>query len=457
MRIHPLALVLSVIVSVGAARGQQPPQPPPPNPTPETQPQPAPQPEPPPPVPPPQTVPPPPTTPAAQEMQPPAQQPGILSRAAGASYDRRDTPPAVNVYLPEGQASVRLRKLIRNVLFESQIDYKFVDGDISTFLRYKYYARNFTYKISVFDSIGFPDITSSQTQEFERVRGGLLLTEFPRDYNHRYFWLLEDDRLTFGDTTRVDNRKNNVYTKISYQYGTQFDDRLNQIAGESRGQITPVLTAFRDIGPQKFSLAAALTESAKLSTGSYHYTKLEAEAIRRFDITQTSFIVTRAHVGAFPTKSQVCHTVTGPTETTLCGTDLPAIERYSIPASEMFTLGGRDGLKGVGSNDTTSGINEFHVTNEYFKPVFRNRNFTTGALHWNTLYTILYTGFGNVGYSYTDAFKPSQYVVDAGLGFESALVVRDYDVLLSVIYAHTLHAPLEMRGGKWRFSVRTVR
>ena len=109
--------------------------------------------------------------------------------------------------MPEGQASVRIRKLIKNVLFESQIDYKFVNGDISTFLRYKYYARNYTYKLGVFDTIGFPDIGARSTQEFERVRGGLLLAEFPRDYNHRYFWLLQDDRLTFGDVTVVDNRQ----------------------------------------------------------------------------------------------------------------------------------------------------------------------------------------------------------------------------------------------------------
>ena len=455
MRKQPLGFAVAVILSAAIVRGQQTPPPPtPPPPAPETQPQPqppvpapAPAPEPPPPVPEPapQIVAPPPATPAAQEMQPPAQQPGILSRAACASYDRRDTLPNVNIYLPEGEASVRLRKLIRNVLFESQINYKFVNGDISTFLRYKYYARNFTYKISVFDSIGFPDVTGASASEFERTRGGLFLMEFPRDYDHRYFWLVEDDRLTFGDVSNVDNKRNNVYTKVSYQYGTQFDERLNQIAGESRGQITPVLTAFRDIGPQKFSLAAALTESAHISTGSYKYTKVEAEAIRRFDITATSFVVTRAHVGAFPTKS------TNP------DTTLPSIDRYSIPNYEMFTLGGRDALKAVGSNDSTTGINEFHLTNEYFTPVFRNRDFKTFALHWNTLYAIAYSGFGNVAYTLSDSFKPSQYVVDAGLGFESALSVRDYEVLLSIIYAHTVHAPLELRGGKVRFSVRTIR
>src|SRR3954453_10822106 len=219
--------------------------PPPPTPVEQTTPPPPPVTEPAPaPVPPPadQTPAPVPTAAPAPAPQPEASQPRTLSNAAAGAYDRRDALPIVNVYVPEGQASIRLRKLIKNVLFESQLDYKFVTGDISTFLRYKYYARNFTYKIGVFDTIEFPDIGATSTQEFQRVRGGLLLTEFPRDYNHRYFWLLQDDRLTFGEVTRADNRKNNVYTKLGFQYGTQFDEHLNQIVGETRGHILPVLT-----------------------------------------------------------------------------------------------------------------------------------------------------------------------------------------------------------------------
>src|SRR5581483_8459185 len=218
----------------------------------------------------------------APQETPATPPPPTLSGTAAGAYDRRDALPYVNIYLPEGQASIRLRKLIRNVLFESQIDYRFVNGDISTFLRYKYYAKTFTYKVSVFDTIGFPSVGSSSTQEFERVRGGLLLTEFPRDYNNRYFWLVQDDRLTFGDVTTVDNRKNNIYTKIGYQYGTEFDEHMNAIVGETRGRIIPVLTAFRDIGPQKTSFAVALTESARFATGDYRYTKFEGEILRRF-------------------------------------------------------------------------------------------------------------------------------------------------------------------------------
>src|SRR3954470_1358035 len=130
------------------------------------------------PAPPPQT--PPPDTPSDQGTPNPS--PTLSGTAAGA-YDRRDSLPYVNIYPPEGQASIRLRKLIRNVLFESQIDYKFVNGDISTYLRYKYYARQFTYKLGVFDTIEFGDIGQSE-EDFQRVRGGLLLFTFPKDYNH---------------------------------------------------------------------------------------------------------------------------------------------------------------------------------------------------------------------------------------------------------------------------------
>jgi hypothetical protein len=442
MRIMRLVIALAAILSTTVVVAQQPPTPPPvPTPTPQ----------PPPPAPEPQPVAPPPVA------QP---EPPILSRAAGGAYDRRESLPLFNLYLPEGQASVRLRKLIKNVLFESQIDYKFVNGDINTFLRYKYYARDYTYKIAVFDTIGFADIGSTSTQEFQRVRGGLFLAEVPRDYNHRYFWLVQDDRLTFGDVTTVDNRKNNVYTKFGFQYGTQFDEHLNSIVGESRGRITPVLTAFRELGPQKLSFAAALTEAARFSTGDYKYTKLETEALRRWDVTPTSFVVTRAHLGTFLTKSTVRDWCTRNQFPQTCGRGTPPvgatavdpIQRYSIPAYEMFDMGGRDGLSGVKSTNESAGTNEVHITNEYFVPVFRNRDYRTYALHWNTLYGIGYLGAGVVSIAGTQ-----RHTIDAGLGTEASFTVRDFDVLLSVLYARPVNPDAGLKRSKIRFSIRTIR
>ncbi len=427
--------------STGTQSQQPPPSPPPLPPT--AVPTPPPAPEPPPATPPkpaPDVAPPPPT--------PAPEPPATLSHAAAGAYDRRDVFPSVNVYLPEGQASIRLRKLIKNVLFESQLDYKFVTGDISAFLRYKYYAHNFTYKIAVFDTIEFPDIGATSTQEFQRVRGGLFLAELPRDYNRRYFWLLQDDRLTFGDTTFVDNRKNNVYTKVGVQFGTQFDDRLNGIVGESRGRIVPVLTAFRDLGPQKFSMAAAVTESAAVSTGDYKYTKLEAEALRRWDITGTSFVVTRAHLGTFLTKSTFEDRV---------ARGLPQIDIYTIPNYEMFPLGGREALKSIGKSDNSAGTDEIHLTNEYFVPIFRNKDYRLWGLHWNTVYGIGYVGAGNVGFTTSEIGKIHNFTIDAGLGSEMSVTIRDLDVLISVIYAHTVRTPTNITGSKVLLSIHTIR
>lgn len=434
------AFILATLLASSAALAQEPP-PPQPAPTPQPQ-QPAPVPA---PVPaePQVTPPPPPPEPLPQPQPPP--QPTVLSRAAGGAYDRRDSFPSVNVYLPEGQASIRLRKLIRNVLFESQVDYKFVSGDISTYLRYKYYARQFTYKLGVFDTIEFGDIGQQSAEDFQRVRGGLLLLTFPRDYHHRYFALLQNDRLTFGEIDRVDNRKNNIYTKFGVQWGTEFDERLNAIVGESRGRIVPVLTAFRELGPQKFSLAAAVTESAKVATGDYNYTKFESEAIKRWDISPTSFVVTRAHLGTFLTRG-----------TRDASAEL--IERYAIPRYELFRLGGREALRSVSTaEDLGIGTNELHMTNEYFVPIFRNRNYRTWRLNWNTLYGIGYVGAGNVGFEFRDMVRTKDFVVDAGLGGETSVGIRDFNVLLSVLYARTIRGTDGVKGSKVRFSIRTVR
>ena len=399
------------------------------------------------------------TTPPPADPPPPP--PETLSDAASAAYERRDSLPAVNIYLPEGQASIRLRKLIRNVLFESQIDYEFVNGDISTFLRYKYYARNYTYRLGVFDSIEFPDIASDNDQ-FERVRGGLLLVGVPKDYDNRYFFLIQDDQLTFGDTDRPDNRKNNIYTKIGYQFGTQFDERMNAIVGEQRGRITPVLTAFREIGPQQTGLAAAVTQAVSSLSGDYQYTKLEAEALRRFDLTPTSFVFSRLHVGSF-LASEMLDPAPLPRDRDDDGDideddETPQWEFHAIPQYELFRLGGREALRSVASNDSAIGTHEIHLTNELFVPIFRNRDYRIGRLYWNTLYGVGYAGVGTVAFDASDIAEGSRIVADAGLGTESAIQFGDYDVYLSVLVAHTFAQPDEIDGGtRVRFAIRTVR
>src|SRR5438477_9382294 len=130
-------------------------------------------------------------------------------------------------------------------------------------------------------------------------------------------------------------------------------------------------------------------------------------------MTGTSFAVTRGHVGTFITKSLTCGTKAQCDAT-------PAIERYSIPGYEMFQLGGREALKSVGSKDEAAGTNEMHIINEYFVPIFRNRDLRTWVMHWNTLYGIGYLGTGTVGYNYSTLGKFKDYAVDGGVGAEAA-------------------------------------
>ena len=123
----------------------------------------------------------------------------------------------------------------------------------------------------------------------------------------------------------------------------------------------------------------------------------------------------------------------------------------------MFSLCCREALRAVDDRTDTEGTHEAHLTNEYFFPVFRNKDLRTWALHWNTLYGIAYAGAGTVAFDSRDVFKTGHTFVDAGLGIESSISVRDFDVLLSVLYAHTLHAPENRKGGNFLFSIRTVR
>ncbi|HXI12760.1 MAG TPA: hypothetical protein VNM92_08945 [Thermoanaerobaculia bacterium] len=350
--------------------------------------------------------------------------------------------PNFNIYLPEGEVSLRIRKLIKNVLFEAQGNYKFVDGDISTFLRYKYYAHTFSYRVSLFDSLEFPDITNS-SREFERVRGGLVLFEYPRNYNNRYFVGFQADGLSFGDVTDPDNNKTNVYTKLAYQFGTPFDERMNAIVGESRGRIVPVLTAYRDIGPQRTGLAVALTQTLGIE-GDFDYTRFETEALRRLDLTDTSFLVSRAHLGTMRKKRLTGRPLGTPLE-----------ESFSVPYNELFKLGGRDAMKGV--DDKHRGSEELHLSNEFFFPIFRNRNLRTYLLEWNTLYAIGYAGAGSLGFGAKTFTEVNNFVLDGGLGAEASLTVRDYNILLSLLYAKTFKGPEELQGQEIRFAVRTSR
>jgi hypothetical protein len=217
-----------------------------------------------------------------------------------------------------------------------------------------------------------------------------------------------------------------------------------------------VLTAFRDIGPQRTGLAAAVTQAFTVATGDYTYTKFEAEGLRRFDLTSTSFIFTRLHVGTFLARDEV-DPLPVPRDRDGDGEidPTPEWEKYDVPQYELFRLGGREALKSISSGESGIGTHEVHLTNELFVPIFRNKSYKLGSLYWNTLYGIGYVGIGGVGFETSDLGDP---VIDAGIGTESAITFGDYDVYLSILAAHTVQGTDTIDGGtKVRFAIRTVR
>ena len=66
-------------------------------------------------------------------------------------------------------------------------------------------------------------------------------------------------------------------------------------------------------------------------------------------------------------------------------------------------------------------------------------------------------GTGNAGFEYRDLARTRDFAVDAGLGTETALTIRDFEVLLSVLVAHTIRGPEARKSNKVQFSIHTVR
>lgn len=366
---------------------------------------------------------------------------------------RADPFEDVYLYFPEGELDIRTARMIRNVLFEGRINYGFVDGDIETHLRYKYYARRFTWRLGVFDSIGF-DSVDSGSGDFDRVRGGSLLFEAPRDYTQRYVGLLQVDDYAFGDVDRPDNNRTNTFVKFGYQFGTPFDPTLNRITGDTRGRIVPVLTAYRELGPRDFSWATGLSLSSEILGGDYEYLRFEAEALKRMYLTRGTFLISRFHVGAFPLKEARDFALDVPADPE----DRDPFRAKSFlyaPREELFRIGGREALRGV--DDSIRGTEQVHLTNEFFFPVFLNEAYDTMRLRWVNLYGIAYVGAGAFGFDVADLLETDGWIVDAGVGFEAELRYRDVVGYLSVLYAQPVMKPEGIDGGEFLVSLRTRR
>jgi hypothetical protein len=381
---------------------------------------------------PPAEPPPPPAAPPAGPAQPRSSDEGFL--------------PRLDVYFPEGDLDLRVSRLIRNVFFEGQVKYNFVNGDISAFLRYRYYGYKRTTQFTVFDSIEFQDVQDF-SNDFDRVRGSLVLFQWPISYQKRTFLLTELDRIStnkeeFAEILR--RGETNTFVRWGYQIGTPEDARSNAIVGETRARTERLFTAYREIGPGGAGFTGAVTWGLPYGIGDFDYAKVEGEALKRFDVSKRTFVVGRVHAGTFLYKDD------RPPE------ELPEDpepgDLYTVPIGEYFRLDGRENLKGL--DEKRRGTEEFHTTWEYFFPWFLNAKHDFLKLEWQNWYWILYTGAGTVGFDreiYTDF---GSYIPDVGVGFESSFQFRKYRFFLSAIVAQALKGE---GGVEARFSVKSYR
>jgi hypothetical protein len=388
--------------------------------------------------------------PAPQAPPPNAQTPAAPepSGSGGAGSDSGDTAgggelppkpsdrflPRLDIYFPEGDLDLRVNRLINKTFFEGQVKYNFINGDISAFLRYRYYGYRRTTQFTVFDSISFDRIDQNVTSDFDRVRGTLLLMEWPHSYNSRTFFLTELDRISTnrgtaqGSNFLVRRDQTNTFFRLGYQLGTPDEGRSSAIAGETRARTERLFSAFREFGPGDSTVTAALTYGFPYGIGDFNYLKFEFEALKRFDVSERTFLIGRLRGGTFPYLAKAAAKTLPPNP--------DPIDFYAVPRSDAFNIDGRENLKGV--RDRTRGTDELFTTWEYFFPWFLGKERPFLHLSWENWYWVLYAGYGTIGLDHSVYTALSTYYPDLGIGFESSVRLRRYRFFISGIVAQAL-------------------
>src|SRR3954462_3481158 len=384
-----------------------------------------------------------PTAPAPVAPQATAPEPSSGGGATGTGTEGEPIAPRENprflsrldVYFPEGDLDLRINRLINKTFFEGQVKYNFVSGDISAFLRYRYYGLNRTTQLTFFDSISFDRIDQDVTADFDRVRGTLLLMQWPHNYNNRTYFLSELDRISSNRGPSVGNGRflvrrdqTNAFIRLGYQLGTPDEGRSSAIAGETRARTERLFSAFREFGPGSSTLTAALSWGLPYGGADFNYLKFELEGLKRFDITQRSFLVGRLHGGTFLHVAKADRSTLPPQP--------EGIDFYAVPRSEAFNIDGRENLKGV--TDRTRGTDAIFTTWEYFFPAFLSKDHHLLRMDWDNWYWVLYAGYGTVVLSHDVLTDFSTYIPDVGIGFESSFWLYKYRFFISGIVAQAL-------------------
>jgi hypothetical protein len=345
--------------------------------------------------------------------------------AAEAPDDQERLLPRVDVYLPDGEMDLVLSRWLRDAFFEGQVRYDFVDGDITAFLRYRYYGEKSVWRLAFFDEVEFEQVQKFDSA-FERTRGVLLLAQWPIDHHRRTFLLLELDDLSSNKPEQAfTTDRTNTFVRTGFQLGTPDDPRSNAIVGERRGRVESLFSAHRKIGPGGFGLTGAATWGFDFLGGDFDYAKVEFEGLKRFSVGSSS-LIWRVSGGTFLRKVEIRPDIESEFEG----------DRYAIPADELLRLDGRENLKGIDGREV--GTDEIHTTLELFMPWFQDQPRRAIGLDWDTWFWVAYAGWGAAGFDrdiYTDF---GEWIPDVGLGIEASFEVKGYKVFLGAVVAKSL-------------------
>ncbi len=385
--------------------------------------------------------------PAAPESPVPSGAGGESSSPPPRSSDEFSL-PRIDFDFLEGELDLRVHRLINKTFFEGQVKYNFIEGDISAFLRYRHYGFKRTTQFTVFDSIEFDDIDDSVSEDFDRVRGTLLLLQWPYSYSQRTFGMVELDRISSnkrptGSEFFFRRDQTNTFMRVGYQLGVPDEARSSAIAGETRARTERLFAAFREFGPGDFTATTALTYGFP-ALGDFDYLKFELEIQKRFDISRRTFLVGRVRGGTFPHIADA--------ETDALPPQPDAIDFLAVPRSETFKLDGSENLKGL--DDSDRGTEQLVTTWEYFFPWFLDSHRKVYRLDFQNWYWVLYAGLGTIGLDREVYTNFDTYIPDAGIGFESSFNLKKYRFFLSGIVAQALKGD---GGVQARISVKSYR
>lgn len=360
--------------------------------------------------------------------------------------------PRLDVFFPEGELDLRVHRLVNKVLFEGQVRYNFIEGDITAFLRYRYYGLKRTLQITAFDAVEF-DSLEELSDEFSRVRGLLALVEWPWDHHHRAFFLTEVDRISSNkEELQFTSNRTNSFVRLGYQLGTPRDGRSNSLVGEPRARVERLFTPFREIGPNGAGLTTALTYGFDFGPGDFDYVRLELEGLKRYRLTERNFLIHRLHGGTFPVVDR-CEA--GERNTACEGledTEILEANRFSTPRFELFRLDGRENLKGL--SDPLRGTEQLHTTLELFFPWFLGKDHKALGARWDNWYWIAYTGLGTIGFDSEVFTDFEEWVPDVGFGFEATMRVKKYTFFLAGLVAQALNGQGDVEA---RLSIKSSR